>query len=200
MPFSTDIAYLNGASFNELDSSLLLTLGNGLNHSGDVYVASANGIGLATYDNWIGVLGSPDPSDTVSFNTSVSNAGLGVITYTTTSADGSVSPAAGGIGAEIVATNATGFLLEQLNGYVPGPHAIINPDGQYFILASSSVDLSVTDGSGGATPGQLTFFVPEPSTALIMPMLIAMLMVSRIPGVRGLLGASRRRGAQRALS
>jgi hypothetical protein len=189
MPFTTNIADLNGASFNELQSSLLLTLGNGLNHSGDVYVASPNGIGLATYDNWIGVLGSPDPSDTISFNTTVSNANLGVITYTTTSADGTVSPAAGGIGAEVVATNSTGFLLEQLTGYVPGPHSIITPDGEYFILAAPGVDLSVTDGSAGPTTGQLTFFVPEPSTALLMPLMFAVLLLSRIPAVRSLLGA-----------
>jgi hypothetical protein len=195
-----DISSLNNQTFSELDSSLLLTLGNGLTHVGATYVASANGIGLATYDNWIGVLGSPDPNDIVSFHTTVSNSGLGVIQYTFTQANGAVNPATGGVGAEVIAWNSTGVLLEQLTGYVPG-QTTLSPDGTFLILTAPNVDLSVTDGSGGATVAQLTFgtsgafptfsvsAVPEPSTALLMPLLIIGLMISRIPSVRAYLGA-----------
>jgi len=78
---------LNNASFNELDSSLLLTLGNGLTQSGATYVATPNGIGLATYDNWNGTIsGGPSASDIVSYHTSIPTGGiggtLGIIQYT----------------------------------------------------------------------------------------------------------------------
>jgi len=67
---TVDITNLKGAVVNELDSSLLLTVGNGVTvNPNGTYTVSPNGIGLATYDNWIGTLTNPDPSDTVSFNT-----------------------------------------------------------------------------------------------------------------------------------
>ncbi len=193
-----DISSLNNAVFNELDSSLPLTIGNGITSlGGGNYVASPNGIGLATYDNWLGVLGSPAPSDIVAYNTTVSNAalGLGVIQYTFTTADGTVSPTTGGIGAEVVAWNSTGALVEQLAGYVPGQTAL-SPDGTYLIFAAPSVDLSVTDGSAGPTTAELTFgttgafptfAVPEPSTVVLMPLMVILLMVSRIRSVRSFL-------------
>jgi hypothetical protein len=195
----TDISSLNHMSFNEFDSSLLLTVGNGLTISGSTYTASATGIGLATYDNWLGVIGAPDPSDTTSINTFIpATSTPNVLEYTITTADGSVSPASGGIGAEVVAYNATGVLLEQLTGYVPGTNALIVPDGEYFILASPSVDLSVTYGPG-PTAAELTFgttgpfpslaAVPEPSTVMLMPLMVVALMVSRMPAVRSFLSA-----------
>jgi hypothetical protein len=192
---------LNNATFNEFDSSLLLTIGNGLTQNGSTFVASPTGIGLATYDNWLGVIGNPDPSDTVAFHTFFpATPSTGIVEYTLISANGAVSPASGGIGAEVVGWNSTGVLLEQLTGYIPGPNAIITPDGEYFILAASSVDLSVTDGGPGATTQELTFgtsgafptfaaSVPEPSTVLLMPVMIVALMVSRIPAVRSFLSA-----------
>jgi hypothetical protein len=200
MPFTTNIASLNDNTFSELQSSLLLTIGNGVTSTGGgSYQVSPNGVGLATYDGWIGVLGSPDPSDTIQYNTFIpATSTPGVVQYTTTSADGAVSPASGGIGAEVVGWNATGVLLEQLTGYVPGPSPIINADGEFLVLVAPSVDLSVTDGSGGATTAELTFgttgafptfAVPEPSTMLLMPLLVITLMVSRIPAVRSFLAA-----------
>ena len=156
---TVDITNLKGAVVNELDSSLLLTVGNGVTvNPNGTYTVSPNGIGLATYDNWIGTLTNPDPSDTVSFNTFIpsSNPTPGVVEYYNTDGDGSLNPPSGGIGAGIIAWNSTGVLLEQLNGYVPGPNAIITPDGEFFVL--STVDLSVAQtGTEQATPAELTF-------------------------------------------
>jgi len=193
----TDISSLNNNSlFNELDTSLPLTIGNGITSlGGGNYVASPNGIGLATYDNWLGVLGAPAPSDIIGYTTTVSNAALDVIQYSFTTADGSVSPKTGGIGAEVVAWNSTGVLVEQLTGYVPGQTSL-SPDGTYLIFALPRVDLSVTDGSAGPTTAELTFGtsgafpgfpVPEPSTAVLMPLMVILLMVSRIRAVRSFL-------------
>jgi hypothetical protein len=196
---------LNNATFDELDSSLLLTIGNGITQTGGTYVASPNGIGLATYDNWVGVLGSPDPNDIVSYHTTIPTGGiggtLGIIQYTFTQADGAINPATGGVGAEIIGWNPTGVLLEQLTGYVPGANPTITPDGSFLILTAPSVDLSTTDGGPGATTAQLTFgttgnfptfsAVPEPSTVLLMPLLIVALLVARIPAVRSFLGGCR---------
>jgi hypothetical protein len=198
-----NISSLNDQIFNELDSSLLLTLGNGLTQTGGTYVASPNSIGLATYDNWVGTINAgPGSGDVVSYKTVVSNPGLGVVTYQTTLGDGSVNPASGGIGAEVVAWNATGVLLEQLAGYVPG-QTTLSPDGDYLILENSSVNLATYDAAGnpipeGATLAELTFgttgafptfaAVPEPSTLMLMPVALVLLMVSRIRSVRSFLG------------
>jgi len=143
-----DVTNLNGVVVNELDSSLLLADGHGLTINGNgTYTVTPTGIGLAQYDNWLGSLTNPDPSDTVAVTTFIpSNPTPGVVEYTLTSANGAVSPATGGIGAEVVAWNSTGVLLEQLTGYIPGPNAIISPDGEYFVL-ENNVDLSVVDGS-----------------------------------------------------
>lgn len=191
MPY--DLSALNGASFNELNSSLLLSPGNGISQSGDVYVANPNGEGLANYDAWTGTLNSgPGSNDTVSVNTFIpAKATANILEYTLTLGDGSTSPPTGGIGAELVATNPTGYLFEQLTGYVPGANPVIKPDGNYFIL--TSVDLAVTDANGnfvgeGATQAQLTFFVPEPSALMLMPVMLVALMVARIPSVRAFLG------------
>ncbi len=195
---TVDISSLNNNSFNELHASLYLTSANVVDTAG-TYVASPNAIGLAIYDKWLGTIASPDPSDTVSLNTQVSNAALSIITYTETSAGGVVSPATGGIGAEVLGWNATGVLLEQLTGYVPGTNPIITPTGQYFILTDPTVPLSFADpyspGYPGPTVAQLTFsqtgpfpsLVPEPSTAMLMPLMVVALMVSRIPAVRAFL-------------
>jgi hypothetical protein len=154
-----DITNLNGVSFNELDSSLLLSTSSGGGvtiDGGGNYTITPNGIGLATYDNWLGTMSNPDPSDTISVNTFIpSSPSPNVLEYTLTSADGSVSPATGGIGAEVIGWNSTGVLLEQLNGYVPGPSAPITPDGEFFVL-TNNVDLSVNDGS--VTPGEMLNF------------------------------------------
>jgi hypothetical protein len=162
----TDISPLNNTTFSELQSSLPLTIGNGITQSGDTYVASPNGIGLATYDNWVGVLGSPDPNDIVSYNLSIPNSGIGstigIIEYTFTQADGNVNPVTGGVGAEVIGWNSTGVLLEQLTGFVPGANPNITPDGSFLIMTAPGVDLSTTDGSGGATAAELTFSTSGP--------------------------------------
>jgi len=199
-----DISTLYNQTFNELDSSLLLGLGNGLTQTGSTYVASPNGIGLATYDNWNGTLNSgPAPGDIVAYNTinPGGNApGLGVIQYTFTQGDGSVNPATGGIGAEVVAWNSTGVLLEQLAGYAPGQTAL-SPDGQFLIFEAPSVNLATFDANGNpmaeqATTAELTFgttgafpsfAVPEPSTIMIMPLMVVLLAISRIRSVRSFL-------------
>jgi len=200
-----NISSLNNQVFNELDSSLLLTIGNGLAFNGTTYLASPNGIGLATYDNWVGTIASgPAPGDVVSYKTLVSNPSLGtsgVVTYQATLGDGSVTPATGGIGAEVVAWNATGVLLEQLTGYVPGATSI-SPDGNYLILENSSVNLATFDANGnpmpeGETTPELTFgttggfptfaAVPEPSTAMLLPVMVILLMLSRTRSVRSFL-------------
>ena len=201
---------LSNASFNELDSSLLLTIGNGLTQSGGTFVASPNGIGLATYDNWNGTLSSgPAATDIVSYHTTIPTGGIGsthgIIQYTFTSGDGSVNPASGGVGAEIIGWNPTGVLLEQLTGYVPGANPTITPDGSFLILAAPSVNLATFDANGNpiseaATAAQLTFgttgafpnfSVPEPSTVALMPVLLVALMIARIPAVRVFLSGRR---------
>ena len=187
---------LNGASFNELNSSLLLSPGNGISQSGDVYVrhrglrtaralrTTTRGPVLFQQRPWL-------ENDTVSVNTFIpAKATAGSISWLhfLTLGDGSTSPPkAGGIGAELVATNPTGYLFEQLTGRVPGTNPVIKPDGNYFIL--TSVDLAVTDANGnfvgeGATQAQLTFFVPEPSALMLMPVV----MSSRFDGCPHSLG------------
>jgi hypothetical protein len=145
-----DVTNLNGAVFNALDSSLFVeTDGHGLTINGDgTYTVTPTGIGLATYDNWVGSsITNPDPSDTVAVTTFIPGIPTpGIVEYTLTDGDGSVNPATGGIGAEVVGWNSTGVLLEQLTGYIPGTNAIIEPDGAYFILQNGG-DLSVVDGS-----------------------------------------------------
>jgi hypothetical protein len=161
-----DISSLNNATFSELDSSLLLRVGQGITQSGTTFVASPNGIGLATFDNWVGALGNPDPNDIVSYHVVIPSGGiggtLGIVQYTFTQADGAVNPASGGVGAEVIGWNSTGVLLEQLSSYVPGANPTINPDGEYLILEAPNVDLSTTDGSGGATTAELTFGTTGP--------------------------------------
>jgi hypothetical protein len=193
---------LDGGSFNELDSSLLLRTGPGLTIShnntvnGLTYVASPTAVGLATYDQWIGTTGNPDPSDIIAYNTTISDDGRGIIQYTFTSGDGTVTPGSGGIGAEVVAQNATGYLLETLNGYVPGPNPVINLSGRYLILENSTVNLATKDANGNfigeqATLAERTFNgIPEPSIGLLMPVLLIGLMVARIPAVRSFLGGA----------
>lgn len=199
-----DISSIYGQTFNELDSSLLLTLGNGLTQNGSTYVASPNGIGLATYDNWLGTLNSgPAPGDIVSYNTinpGGNAASLGVIQYTFTQGDGTVNPSVGGIGAEILAWNSTGVLLEQLAGYAPG-QTTLSPDGEYLIFEQPSVNLATFDANGNPIPEQATtaeltfgttgafpnFAVPEPSTIMIMPLMVVLLVISRVRSVRSFL-------------
>jgi hypothetical protein len=128
-----NISSLNNTTFNELDSSVLLTIGNGLANNGGTYVATPNGIGLATYDNWNGgsLSSGAGASDIVAYHLTIPTGGigttLGIIQYTTTSGDGTVTPASGGIGAEIIGWNSTGILVEQLTGFVPGANPSIIP-------------------------------------------------------------------------
>ena len=89
----------------------------------------------------------------------VADATLDVVRYTFTQANGAVNPATGGVGAVVLAWNSTGILLEQLTGYVSG-QTNLNPSGAYLVL--STADLSVTDGSGGASPSQLAFGTSGP--------------------------------------
>ncbi len=191
-----DISALNNATFDELHSSLLLSGPNAPVQTGTNFVVSPLvGIGLANYDNWTGIIGSPDPADLIGVHTFFPTSPTpGILEYTNTNGAGVTSPSVGGVGAEIIAANSTGYLLEQLSGYVPGANPVITPDGTFFIL--SAVDLSYTDGSAGPTTADLTFSttfgtspVPEPSTALLMPVMVVALMVSRIPGVRSFLRA-----------
>ena len=169
---TVNINSLNGATFNELDSSLLLASGNGITQSGGTYVASPNGIGLATYDNWNGTInGGPAPGDIVSYKLSIPSGGiggtLGLVEYTYTTGDGSVNPETGGVGAEVIGWNSTGVLLEQLSGYVPGANPTITPDGSYLILEAPSVNLATFDANGNpmseqATTAELTFGTTGP--------------------------------------
>jgi hypothetical protein len=166
----TNINSLNNTTFNELDTSLLLTVGNGVSVSGSTYVIAPNGGDqLAVYDRWIGTLTNPDPSDTVSFNTFIpsSNASPGILEYTFTTADGQVNPSTGGIGAEVVAWNSTGVLLEQLSGYAPGQTPVIDPDGEYFVVSTVNLSVNLT-GTEPATAAELTFGTtgPFPTFAL----------------------------------
>ncbi len=52
--------------------------------------------------------------------------------------------------------SSAGYLFEQLDGYVPGPSAVIVPDGTYFML--STQDISLFDGS--IQPDQTFTFSP----------------------------------------
>jgi len=154
-----DITSLYNQTFNELDTSLLLSLGNGLTQTGNTYVASPNGIGLATYDNWNGNLDAgPASGDIVSYNiiNPGGNApGLDVVQYTFTQGDGTVNPPTGGIGAVVVGWNSTGVLLEQLTGYAPG-QTQLQPDGLFLIVENSSVNLATFDAAGNPMPEQAT--------------------------------------------
>jgi hypothetical protein len=148
---TTNINSLNNVTANELDSSLLLAVGNGVSVNGTTYTVAPNCIGLASNDGWFGTLTNPDSSDTVSITTTMrtSNPSPGVVEYTSTDAGGAVSPATGGIGAEVVAWNSPGVLLEQLSGYVPGPSAVINPDGEFHFVAPMSLVMSQDQTSLG---------------------------------------------------
>jgi hypothetical protein len=200
-----NISALNNATFDATSSSVPLSLGDGLSVSGGVYVASQNGAGdLATFDQWDGNTAgpgsTPQPTDIVSYHTVVEgvvpgNAPFGVIEYTFTQQNGHVNPASGGTGAEVVAWNNTGVLLEQLTAYTPG-QTTVAPDGTYLLLTNSSVDLSIYDGSSGPTAAQLTFgpaqsgaFLPEPSTMYLMPVMVVALLIARLPAVRSFLSA-----------
>jgi len=153
---TVDIESLNNTTFNELDSSLLLQINDGVVLNGGTYVASPNGEGLATYDTWLGDLTSgPQPSDIVKYSLTVADASLDVVQYTFTQANGAVNPATGGIGAEVMAWNSTGVLLEQLTGYVPG-QTVLQPDGQFLIVENSSVNLATFDANGNPMPEQAT--------------------------------------------
>ena len=202
-----DISSLNDATFGATSASVLLTIGNGLSDTAGVYVASQTTNGdLATFDTWDGNTAgpgsTPQPVDVISFHSIVEpiaagNAPFGVVEYTFTQANGDVNPATGGTGAEVVAWNPTGVLLEQLSGYVPGQTSV-TADNNYLILAASSVDLSSYDGSAGPTAAQVTFgttgpfpslaaSVPEPSTMYLMPFMVIGLLIARTPAVRSFL-------------
>jgi hypothetical protein len=170
-----NIASLNNITFDATDSSVTLSIDDGLTDTAGSYVASQNTSGdLATFDQWDGNTAgpgsTPQPTDIVSYHTTVepvvpTNAPFGVIVYTFTQENGHVNPVSGGTGAEVVAWNSTGVLLEQLTAYVPG-QTTVTPDGSYFILAASSVDLSSYDGSSGPTAAELTFTTSGPFPAL----------------------------------
>ena len=117
-----NISGLNGLTINQFNSSVPLTLNNGVvANGGGVYTMTPNGFGnLSSYDNWNGVIGTPDPGDILSYHLTVADLTNGVIQYTFTTGDGSVNPAVGGVGAEIIAYNDTGVLVETINGYQPG--------------------------------------------------------------------------------
>lgn len=181
-----DYASLNNAVFDALHSSISLTIGFGVAKlpGNQGYFVSAVSGQLASFDNWNGLLGSPDDGDIVSITTSTSGNPFGVLTYFQTLGNGDHAPATGGIGAQVVAFNSTGVLLQQLDGYVPGSSPTIKPNGTYFMLSLSN--LSYTDGSGGPGTGDLAF-LPEPSMVLLMPAMIAGLLIARMPAVRGFL-------------
>jgi hypothetical protein len=192
---AVDLSSLTGMSFNELNASILLTTGagGGISVSGGVYTVQPNSAGnLAIYDTWAGLIGSPSPSDVLSLNIAhtygpLATAPYGVIGYTLTDATGTTVPPTGALGAEVIAWNSTQILVEQSNGFVPGSGIFI-PNGKFFVIGLT--DISTFDGS--VTTGQTFTFsttgafpnIPEPSTAVIMPLLIAALLVSRMPSVR----------------
>jgi len=200
-----NISTLNNATFNELTASVPIQIGNGLTNVSGVYTATQNNQGnLAIFDSWTGASpSSPAPLDVTTVHTITeavvpSNAPFGVIEYMTTQANGTVNPASGGFGAEIVAWNATGVLVEQLPSYVPGATSV-SPNGSYVLLAAPGVDLSIYTGAG-PTAAELTFATtgafpnlqatPEPSMALMMPLMVVLLMISRNRSVRSFFGAN----------
>jgi hypothetical protein len=200
-----NINALNGITVNELDSSVPLTSGNGLTiNGGGSYTTSPNSFGnLSSYDNWTGgpALNAPAPGDVTQYNLTVADATHGIIQYTFNTGDGSTNPTVGGIGAEVVAYNATGVLVETITGYQPG-NTTFNLTGTY--LEFGSVDLSQFEAGYAGPPGAALVFgqtgastflgiggtaVPEPSTVLLMPVLVVALMICRIPSVRSRLRA-----------
>ncbi len=187
-----------GQTFGNLNTSLFVdtAAGGGLTISGNTYtVSEIPNVGLALFDNGSLTLGSPYPTETVSLTTlAAGDSTHQVVQYYTTLGDGSVSPATGGIGGQVIAYNATGVLFEQLSGYIP--NGTITPDGSYFVVTEPSVDLSFNDpynvGYQGPTAAELTFTVggtaiPEPSMVLLMPIMVIGLIIARVPAVRSYL-------------
>jgi hypothetical protein len=199
----TDINILNGAIFNALDSSVQISIGNGLsfNASTDVYTASANSYGNLSYfdtwtnNNWDGTPISQvavGQGDVTAIHTVIeSGSPANVFEYGITTGGG---PQPGLVGAEVVGWNSTGVLADVLYGLVLGGNPQVTTTSAYIIF--SSADLSFSDGSGptaaelafgttGAFPAALG--VPEPSVAMLMPVMIIGLMIARLPSVRAYL-------------
>ena len=199
----TAINILNGLTFNALNSSVQISIGNGLsyNASTEIYTASPNEYGNLSnfdtwqYNNWDGTPISRVPvglGDVTAIHTIIaSGSPANVFEYTITTGSG---PLGGVVGAEVVAWNSTGVLADVLNGLVLGSNPQVTTTSAYIIL--SSADLSIGDGSG-PTAAELAFGttgvfpaalgVPEPSVAMLMPVMIIGLMIARLPSVRAYL-------------
>ncbi len=195
-----NLNYLNGLSYNASQAGELQQVGSGVTISGNTYTVTPDSFGaLALLDNFSGTLANPQPGDIVkvTLSTGYSNPGAayGVVGYQDTYGDGTVTPPIGVLGAEIVGWNSTGILLEQLSGFVPNGKSTITPDGYYFIVGTQ--DISTTDGL--PTNASFTFTqngqslplsaIPEPTSALLMPVVLIGLMLARMPAVRSFLGA-----------
>jgi hypothetical protein len=198
-----NISALNGVTVNQFDSSVQLTIGTGVTTDGaGNYTMVPNGFGnLSSFDNWTGVLGAPDPGDILSYHLTVADLANGVIQYQFTTGDGSVNPSLGGIGAEILAYNNNGVLAETINGYQPGnslASITANLTGNFISFGNADLSqfeagftgpASVAFGQTGASAFLGIAAVPEPSTVLLMPLLVAAVLVARIPVVRSFLRA-----------
>jgi hypothetical protein len=199
----TDINVLNGLTFNALNSSVQISIGNGLsyNASTEIYTAGSNQYGNLSnfdswqYNNWDGTPISQVPvglGDVTAIHTVIETGSpVNVFEYSITTGSG---PLGGVVGAEVVGWNSTGVLADVLNGLVLGGHPQVVTTNAYIIL--SSADLSWSDGSG-PTAAELTFGttgafpanleVPEPSVAMLVPVMIIGLMIARIPSIRAYL-------------
>jgi hypothetical protein len=156
----TDISVLNGLTFNALDSSVDITLGNGLSYdaSTGVYTASPNQYGNLSnfdkwqYNNWDDTPISQVPvglGDITAIQTVIDTGSpADVFEYSITTGSG---PLGGLVGGEVAGWNSTSVLVDILTGLVLGGNPQVVTTNEYFIL--STADLSQSDGS---TPN-LTF-------------------------------------------
>jgi hypothetical protein len=178
-----NIGPLSNTSFSAMDD---LITGSVNNLGGGNYSVST--LGGSIFDNWIGSLGSPDPSDIVSNSVTVADPSRDVIQYTFTYGDGSHSAQ---VGAEVIAYNSNSVLIEQINNYIKGEASFtLNPNA-FQVLSTGN--LSSTFGTPPAANllfGQTgaSNLVPEPSTIALLPLLVVAMMVSRLPAVRGFFG------------
>ena len=120
--------------------------------------------------------------------------GRHILQYTFTPFGGSPSAK---IGAEVIAYNNSGVLLEQITGYVLGQTSItLNPN--YFIVLSLT-DLSTAEaGYAGPPASQLAFgqvggssLLPEPSSIALFSVMALGIVASRLPFVRQFISAFR---------
>ena len=167
-----------------------------LTTTGGLVTVAPDPTGFSVFDNWSG---NPAPTDTTFVNISVADAARGVIQYTFTSANGLTGAAK--VGAQVIDFNSTGILAEQIVGYVPGLTTFTLNPNYFLVFSKSTLDTTVGTGPSAATltfgtTGSLPTFgggvaVPEPTGLALLPIMIAALIVARMPTVRALLMGAR---------